>query len=404
MAAIFRPLEGDVMRKSRRDFLRISAAASGALGLGRAAPLLGLAETRSLSSASPEGSPGASPPAPLRILILGGTGFIGPHQVRYALERGHTLTLFNRGRTNPGMFSNVETLIGDRDGQLDALRGREWDVVIDNSGFYPRHVRDSAELLVDSVGTYMFVSSISAYDTTLKPGQDEYEAPIATMADPTDESESPYGPSYGARKALCEQVVLEVFGEERTNVVRPGLITGPGDPTDRIRHWIARVERGGEILAPGKPTDPVQLIDARDLTDWMVRMLEQGDVGLYNGVGPESPLSIAEMVYGIRAVSNSVVSFTWVSSEFLAEHEVPGFRYQPWIASDSPFAGFNYVTHARSLATGLTFRPLATTAVDMLEEYLEAPQADRDEGLGRRGGVSWEQEAELLEAWHAREG
>ncbi len=392
------------MPKSRRDFLRMSVAAGGALGLGRATPVFGRALPGWPSDESLRGLHAALPEAPLRILILGGTGFIGPHQVRYALERGHTLTLFNRGRTNPGMFPGVETLIGDRDGQLDALRGREWDVVIDNSGFYPRHVRDSAELLVELAGTYMFVSSISAYDTTLKPGQDEYEAPYATMADPTDESEPPYGPSYGARKALCEQVVLEVFGEERTNVVRPGLITGPGDPTDRIRHWIARVERGGEILVPGKHSDPVQLIDARDLTDWMVRMLEQGDVGLYNGVGPEAPLSIAEMVYGIRAVSSSVVSFTWVSGEFLAEHEVPGFRYQPWIPADSPFSAFNYVTHARSLVTGLTFRPLATTAFDMLEEYLEAPQSQREEGFGRRGGVSWEQEAELLEAWHAREG
>lgn len=384
------------MNTSRRHFLRLTAAVGGgALGLGSAGSLLGApgvgrqARRRSASD------------APLRILILGGTGFIGPHQVRYAQERGHTLTLFNRGRTNADLFPDVEKLRGDRDGQLEALEGQRWDVVIDNSGFYPRHVRLSAEALVDSVDRYLFVSSISAYDATLESGQDEYLAPYATMDDPTDETDPPYGQTYGPRKALCEQALIDVFGEDRSIVVRPGLITGPGDPTDRIRHWIARVERGGEILCPGDPGDPVQLIDARDLTGWMVRVLEQGDTGLYNGVGPEAPLGVAEMVYGIAAASSSVRSFTWVDEPFLAEHQAAG-RYSPWVPSGAQ--AFMRISHARGLATGLTFRPLAEIAADMLEEYRAATDEQLEQGFGRRGGLAWDRESELLAEWHARAG
>jgi 2'-hydroxyisoflavone reductase len=193
--------------------------------------------------------------------------------------------------------------------------------------------------------------------------------------------------------------VREAFGDRAINV-RPGLITGPGDPTDRIRHWIARFERGGEILVPGKPTDPVQYIDARDLTGWSIRMLEQGDSGTYNGTGPSSPLSWAELVYGIRAVSSNDLSFSWVSEEFLTEHEIQGFSYMPWFPSSSPMAAFNYINISRSLATGLTFRPLATTAFDMLEEYRASTETEGPRGFGRRGGMSWEQEAEVLALWH----
>jgi len=336
--------------------------------------------------------------APLRILILGGTGFIGPHQVRYAISRGHTVTLFNRGRTNPGLFPEVEKLRGDRDGGLDVLRGREWDAVLDNSGYLPRLVRDSAQLLKDSVGRYLFVSSISVYDMTLGPGQDVDVAPVATMEDPTLEPEN-LGQFYGPLKALCEEEVSKAFGD-RAISVRPGAITGPGDPTDRIRHWIARVERGGEILVPGKPTDAVQYIDARDLTGWCVRMLEQGDSGTYNATGPSAPLSTAELVYGIRAISSTDLSFTWVDEDFLSEHEVRDSAYMPWLPSTSVMAAFNYINLSRSLATGLTFRPLATTAFDMLDEYRASTEREGPQGFGRRGGVSWEREAELLREWH----
>lgn len=380
------------MSTSRREFLEVTLAAAGAARLAGAAPLTAgssPAVTRSRAS--------------MRILILGGTGFIGPYQVRYARERGHTLTLFNRGRTNPDLFPGVETLHGDRDGQLDALRGREWDAVIDNSGFFPRHVRDSARLLEGAVGRYLFVSSISAYDLAgLEVGHDEFTAPKATMADPADESGGPYGPSYGARKALCEREVVEAFGEDRAVVVRPGAITGRGDPTDRVRHWLARLDRGGEILAPGNPADPVQIIDAADLSSWIVRLLEQGDAGPYNAVGPASRLSIAELVYGFRALFGNPVRFTWVDEAFLAAQGVPGGAYMPWLPSQAQ--ALMQIANARALATGLTFRPLAETGTDMLAELRETT-ADERASLGvAGGGVPWEREAELLAAWRARGG
>ncbi len=232
--------------------------------------------------------------------------------------------MFNRGHSNPELFPGVERLIGDRDDRLNTLRGHRWDVVIDNSGFFPRHTRLSAELLEPNVGIYLFVSSISAYDLErLQPWDHPEEAPIATMADPTDESGGPVGPFYGPRKALCEQEVLKVFGSERTVIVRPGVITGPGDPKDRIRHWFARAERGGEILIPGTPEGPVQYIDVRDLSGWIVRLLEDGTSGVFNGVGPRDPLTAAELVYGLVSAVASERSFTWVDWEFLLEQGNP---------------------------------------------------------------------------------
>ena len=389
------------MQTTRRDFLRISAATGGLLGLSgiTARGANGLASPTTMRAGGAVSSPGQV--APLRILILGGTGFIGPYEVRYALERGHTVTLFNRGRTNTNLFPDVETLIGDRNGQLDALRGREWDVVIDNSGFYPRWMRDSAGLLKDSVDRYLFVSSISAYDFSLQVGQDEYTAPKATMEDPNDESESPYGRTYGARKALCEQELIDAFGEARSVIVRPGEISGPGDPTDRVRYWLARVDRGGEILVPGDPNDPVQHIDARDLTGWIVRLLEQGDSGPYNAVGPEARLSWAEFVYAVRAVTNSNLSFTWVDEEFLVEHNLSGRYVFPWVPAG--LRAFVQINHARALATGLTYLPLATTLADMLEEYRAAGPGGIDPSLFGRLGVTPEREAEILAAWHDRQ-
>ena len=250
------------MDHSRRSFIRSASI------VGAAAALPGWAFATSHA------------PRPLRILILGGTGFIGPHEIKHALSRGHKVTMFNRGKTAPDMFPDVETLIGDRDDQLDALKGRDWDAVIDNSGFYPRHARLSAELLHGHVGKYMFVSSISAYAETLTVEDDEFTAAYAVMDDPTDESEPPYGPSYGARKALCEQEVARVFGDDAINI-RPGIITGTGDPTERLRHWLLRMQAGNEILVPGEEDLPVQYIDAADMCGWMVRLLEDG-----NGSGP----------------------------------------------------------------------------------------------------------------------
>lgn len=338
-------------------------------------------------------------PKPLRLLVLGGTGFIGPHEINYAVSRGHTVTMFNRGKTAPGLFPDVESLIGDRDGQLDALKGREWDAVIDNSGFYPRHARLSAELLKGNVGQYMFVSSISAYGEELQVGQDEFEAAYATMEDPTDESESPYGPSYGPRKALCEQEVAKVFGDDAINI-RPGIITGVGDPSERLRHWLPRMVAGNEILVPDPKDLPVQYIDAADMCSWMVNMLEAGTgSGPYNAVGAEDPYIAKPLLETLIEAANSTSTLTWVPWEFINENtpEDERPRYAPWYGPEP--IPFMQVNNDRAIEAGLTFRPIADTAKDMIANL----KADYVPQWGA-GGLSMEKEVELLAKWHAEIG
>ena len=337
----------------------------------------------------------AAAPKSLNILVLGGTGFIGPHEINYARARGHKLTMFNRGKTAPDMFPDVEALIGDRDDQLDALKGRDWDAVIDNSGFYPRHARLSAEFLHGHVDQYMFVSSISAYAEALTVEDDEFSAAYAVMDDPTDESEGPYGPSYGARKALCEQEVAKVFGDKAINV-RPGIITGTGDPTERLRHWLRRMVAGKEILVPGQDDLPVQYIDAADMCGWMVRLLEDGSTsGPYNAVGAEGPYRARSLLEGLRDATGSKSTLTWIDWEWIQKTTTEEANYGPWYG-DGPIP-FMQVNNDRALATGLTFRPIADTAKDMIANLDQVTVRD-----GRRGGFSPETEAALLKKWHAR--
>jgi len=365
----------------RRDFLSVSGSAL-ALGLhGIPGPVS--AAHRGVSS-----RPGRA----LRVLILGGTGFIGPHQVRYALERGHTVTLFNRGRTNPHLFPEVEKLVGDRDGNLESLRGREWDVVLDNSGFEPRIVRASAELLAGSVGQYLFVSTQSVYADRSIVDQDESGA-VGRPGVPEEEWDG-----YGPLKALCEREVQRAL-PDRATIVRPPVIVGPGDGSDRFTYWVDRIHRGGEVLAPGAPDDPTQFIDVRDLTEWMVRCLENDVTGVYNATGPGSPLSVAEMLYGIRAVTTSDVRFTWVDADFLAAQGVRPFSHMPlWQLPVGRTAGFFRMDASRAQARGLTYRPLATTAADTLEWWLREPAERRAE---LRAGLSPDRERGVLRAWHS---
>jgi 2'-hydroxyisoflavone reductase len=366
------------MKTSRRNFIQ-SASAIGAL-----AALPGSAFAQSAAS------------KPLDILVLGGTGFIGPHEINYARSRGHKISMFNRGKTAPGMFPDVETLIGDRDDQLDSLKGRDWDVVIDNSGFYPRHARLSAELLHGHVGQYMFVSSISAYGDAMTVDDDEFSAAYAVMDDPSDESDSIYGPTYGARKALCEQEITKVFGDKAINI-RPGIITGTGDPTERLRHWLVRMQAGNEILVPGPHDLPVQYIDASDMCGWMVRMLEDGGSGPYNAVGAAEPYRARPFLEGLRDATGSKSTLTWVDWKWLRneESDIPG--YAPWYGQ-GPIP-FMQVNNDRALETGLTFRPIADTAKDMIAKLDERPQAAQ-----WRGGFDLQTEVAILKKWHAQKG
>src|ERR1700693_1365094 len=305
---------------------------------------------------------------PLRILILGGTGFTGPYQVRYALSRGHKVTTFNRGKTHPGELPNeVEQLVGDRNGKLDALKGRQWDVVIDNPTTLPAWVRDAAEVLPSNVDRYVFVSTISVYADTSR-GVDE-SAPLQKYegADAFKETLEAMRASgyktYGPLKALSEKEAEKWF-QRKVLIIRPGLIVGPGDETDRFTYWPVRIERGGEVLAPGAATDPVQFIDARDLAEWTIRMVESRETGTYNATGPAMPLGIGDMLGKIKAALSANANFTWANAEFLKEQKVQAWSDMPVWAGDE--LGLGRTKIGGALTKGLTFRPLADTARDTL--------------------------------------
>ena len=355
----------------RRTFLQVATAAVGGLGIGAC-------------RVNDEPTP-----APLRILILGGTGFVGPNQVRSAVARGHEVTLFNRGVSNPGLFPDLETLIGDRDGDLAALEGREWDVVIDNSANIPRRVRLSAEALRGSVRKYLFVSSTGVYIPYLTTDIHE-DAPVDTIDDP--ETEVINGRTFGALKALAEDEARNAFPDHHL-VLRPTYIIGPGDPTDRYTYWPVRLARGGEVLAPGTPDDPMQNVDVRDLAAFMIKAVEDDLTGTLNVVGPREPLTMGGLLERTRAAVGSDVTLTWVDAAFLAEHGRPALTY--WTEPAGDYLGMMQVNGDRAFAAGFAMRPLEQTAVETLE-WFNAQDAERQE---LRSGLTPEREAELLAAF-----
>jgi 2'-hydroxyisoflavone reductase len=313
----------------------------------------------------------------LRILVLGGTKFLGRAFVEAALARRHELTLFNRGETNADLFPNVEKLRGDRKHDLAALHGRSWDAVVDPSGYTPAVVRASAELLRDS-GNYLFVSSVSVYaDFSVGPDED---SPVTELGEASSLELADDFSNYGALKALCEQAVQDVFGE-RSLIVRPGLIVGPHDPTGRFTYWAHRLERGGEILAPGPPDRRAQFIDVRDLADWMLDCLERGVTGVFNATN--EGVAWGELLAGADA--------TWVSDEHLVAHEVGEWMELPLWLADPAWAGMHQTNVSRAVDAGLTFRPVAETVAG-------AAGAQAVDGVG----LTPEREAELLRAWRGQ--
>jgi 2'-hydroxyisoflavone reductase len=341
---------------------------------------------------------------PLRILILGGTGFTGPYQVRYALSRGHKVTTFNRGKTHPGELSNeVEQLVGDRNGNLDALKGRQWDVVIDNPTTLPAWVRDAAQVLRGNVERYVFISTISVYTDPPPGGVDEnstlekYDGPDAYKETLEAMKASGYK-TYGPLKALSEKETEEWF-PGKTLIIRPGLIVGPRDETDRFTYWPVRIDRGGEVLAPGTSGDPVQFIDARDLAEWTIRMVENRETGIYNATGPTKPLGIGNMLDEIKGALRSDAKFTWLPAEFLKQQKVEAWSDMPVWAGDELGLARTKIDRAR--AKGLTFRPLAETARDTLAWFKSLPQ-DRQSKL--HAGLTPEREAEALATWKKQKG
>ena len=331
----------------------------------------------------------------MKLLVIGGTRFLGRAIVAEALADGHEITLFNRGQSNPDLYTEVETLVGDRDGGLDVLNGRSWDAVIDTCGYAPRLVRDSATKLKDAVEHYTFISSLSVYSDTAKAGQDESGA-LGTIEDETVEEIT--GETYGPLKVLCEQVVTEVMGTERALNVRAGLIVGPHDLSDRFTYWPARVARGGEVLAPGSPDSGVQFVDVRDLAAWTVHATEAKLPGPYNATGSATRLTMGEVLQTCQEASGSEARFTWVSEAFLLENEVGAYVEIPlWVPAE--YAGFDSFNCRKAIQAGLTFRPLAETVRDTLTW-----QATRPADYEWRGGLTPEREAELLQKWQASQG
>lgn len=330
----------------------------------------------------------------MRVLILGGTQFLGRHLAAAALAQGHSVTLFNRGTKSEGLFPEAEHLRGDRNGDLTALHGRTWDVAIDTSGYVPRIVRASAETLANAVEHYTFVSSISVYSDWPKAPHIDETSPVGVLADPTVEEVN--GETYGPLKALCEQAVAETL-PGRTLVVRPGLIVGPYDPSDRFSYWPARVARGGEILAPGRPERLVQVIDARDLAEWMLRMATERATGTYHATGPDYPLTIAETLAESQRVSGSETTITWIPDDFLEQREIGEWVELPLWIPEREGPGVGDVNCARAIAAGLTFRPLAETIRATLD-WLATRPAD----YSWKAGLTPEREVETLAAWHNR--
>jgi len=342
---------------------------------------------------------------PLRILILGGTGFIGPNQVRYAVARGHSVTLFNRGRTNPGLFKGVagiEERIGDRapnPGDYASLKDGEWDVVIDNPTTRPRWVREAATVLQGRAKQYVFISTISVYASNDTPGMDE-TAPVLTTSTPDVESGPEFLSLYGPLKALSEQEAEKAF-PGRTTVIRPGLIVGVGDTSDRFTYWPVRIARGGEVLAP-PADDPVQLIDARDLGEWTIRCCETQTYGVFNATGPAKRFTVREMLEDIRTTLGARATLTYTTTAFLRSQTPPvrGWSDLPvWLPSEGETAGFTQRSIARALSKGLAFRPFADTVKETLAFYAQQPE-DRKAQL--RAGISAEHEAQVLAAWTTR--
>jgi 2'-hydroxyisoflavone reductase len=342
---------------------------------------------------------------PLRILILGGTGFIGPHEVRYAVSRGHQVTVFNRGMRQTDLPDGVEHLTGDRDkGMLDALKGRDWDVCIDNPTSVPFWVRDVGKVLKGKVKHYIYISSISVYADSSTPNALEdtalHQYPGKDVMKETRDSLRANMSLFGPLKVACEQEAEKRF-PGITTIVRPGLIVGPGDETDRFSYWPIRLARGGDVVAPGDGNDPVQIIDARDLAEWIIRMAESRTFGTFNATGPDYPMTMAAMLYGIRATNNAGATLNWIPADFLAEHKVTPWGDMPtWIPAQGETTGFGQRSIARALAAGLTFRPLATTTLDLMEWFRKLP-AERQAKLG--AGLSAEREIEVLAAWRARQ-
>jgi 2'-hydroxyisoflavone reductase len=367
------------MTVSRREFIQWSAAAT-------ALATIGLDLSASPAKVSSK-----------KILILGGTGFLGPATIEIAQARGHQVTMFNRGKTRPDLFPGVEKLHGDRDPRkgegLKALEAGTWDAVIDNSAYYPRTVAASAGLLAPRVKQYLLISSISAYREP-NPENGTEDAPLATLADPTVEDMGKEYANYGGLKALCEQAAQKAL-PGRATIIRPGYIVGPDDPTGRFTYWPLRFDHGGEVAVPGAPADPVQIIDVRDLAAWLVHLVEQGTMGVFNACGPEQRLAWGGLIEACRSAGNPGARPVWIPADFVAKQE--GIEFPIWAPYGGETRGFHTWRNHRAVQAGLRFRPALETVKDTLAWFKTQEKVEK--GRTKLAGPSAEQEMKLIAAW-----
>ena len=379
------------MKKNRREFLQ-TGMALGLMPLMKASPLESIIDVKSNEKK-------------LKILILGGTSFLGPHQIAYALKRGHKVSTFTRGKTkpkiHPELFSKVEQLIGDREDNLEALKNRKWDVVIDNSGRRTKWTEATAKLLVDNVGYYMYTSSISVYYPFTGDDFSENRKLVTEIPENATEEER-LNYEYGVMKATSEVAAIDAFGKDRSIIVRPTLIVGPGDPTDRFPWWLARLEKGGDIIIPGKNDEVVQYIDVRDLAEWMIRLLENKAAGSYNGSGPGFEMTTNAFVHGIHASYNSPVTYTQIDDyAFMRENNIIGI--QPWVIQLPEYAGMSKSDNSKAINAGLNFRSLSETVQATKEWwYSNAVTQERRDNILTNERSFMMREKDLLARWKAR--
>lgn len=370
------------MKNSRRQFIKAGVLGGAAIAAG--VPLIaGAGENRQSFE-------------PLSILVLGGTGFIGPHMVREALRRGHKITLFNRGRTNNALFRDLETIKGDRNNGLDGLQGHSWDAVIDNSGYVPRHVEDSARLLAPNSSRYLYISTVAVYADF---GIDNTESsPLATIADETIEEVT--GESYGPLKALCETRARAEVAADNLTIIRPTYIAGPGDHTDRFSYWPVRTRQGGEMIWPGTPAHTIQIVDVRDLANFTIDCLDKNISGTFNAVNPAGSYSMEELLTDSQAVTGVTVDPIWISEDFAYEQNLIGGRMLPtWHPRTGPDANaFSFVGKA-AVRAGFHNRPERETIRDLLDWW---DTLDEERRANIRAGIPADREAEVIAAWKAK--
>lgn len=343
-------------------------------------------------------------PKSLNILILGGSSFLGPHQIAYAIERGHKITTFTRGKTKPTVhqeiYDKAEHLIGDRENDLDALKDRKWDAVIDNSGRKVEWTEATAELLKDHVGMYLYISSVSVFYPYYKANVKEGDELVLEVPDDVTGDEK-FTYDYGVMKANSELAAERIFGKERTAVVRPTFMAGPADRTNRFLYWPTQLSKGDDLVVPGKKDDPIQYIDVRDIADWTIRMIENKTSGIFNGVGPKTEMSVTSFAEGAHAALDSKSKIIAIDDhDFLREND---FLFQaPWILDSEKFHGISRVNNEHSIANGLTYRPLDQTIVDTNNWWnSDAVSKDRKDKFLADENELHNKQVELIEKWKA---